>query len=88
MKHSKILICGIHGDIVGLGVTILPLFDVIISSESTTFATTYGKYGCMPEGLSIVRPGQFLHKAFVRIFNLIKVNYFFFNNYFFLLQND
>lgn len=50
----------------------LPLFDVIIASESTTFAAPYGKLGCIPEGITFVKPSQFLHKALVSL--LIKDN--------------
>lgn len=63
--RSKLLIAGLHGDVVGLGVMILPLFDIIIANESTTLSTPYGKLGCIPEATTFLNSGNFLHKALV-----------------------
>nr|XP_023020479.1 titin [Leptinotarsa decemlineata] len=48
-NFPKILIAGVQGDCVGLGVTMLPLFDMIIASDKATFSTTYARLGCLPE---------------------------------------
>nr|XP_019562557.2 flocculation protein FLO11 isoform X3 [Aedes albopictus] len=50
---SKPLVAAIHGDMVGLGVTMLPLFDVVIAQDSSTFQTPYGILGHLPEAMKI-----------------------------------
>lgn len=50
---NKPLVAAIHGDMVGLGVTMLPLFDVVIAQDSSTFQTPYGILGHLPEAMKI-----------------------------------
>ncbi|XP_059615256.1 uncharacterized protein LOC132260884 isoform X2 [Phlebotomus argentipes] len=45
----KPLLAGVHGTASDLGVTMLPLFDVVLSSEAATFRTNYAKIGQIPE---------------------------------------
>ncbi|XP_055911338.1 proteoglycan 4 [Eupeodes corollae] len=52
-KFSKPLIAGVNGANSGLGVTMLPLFDVVIGSDKGTYETPYAKIGQIPEGYFI-----------------------------------
>lgn len=51
---EKILAVGVQGPAVGLGVAMLPLFDVIIASDKANFCIPCGKFGLVPEGLSVL----------------------------------
>lgn len=53
-KFPKVLAAGIHGDSFGIGVTMLPLFDMIISHEDATFTIPNAKLGCIAEGGSLL----------------------------------
>lgn len=53
-SFPKPLLAGIQGTCSGLGVTMLPLFDVVISSDKSTFDTNYAKIGQIPEGHCIL----------------------------------
>ncbi|KAK9887100.1 hypothetical protein WA026_020044 [Henosepilachna vigintioctopunctata] len=49
LHFPKVLVAGIRGDCVGFGVTMLPLFDMIVASDSASFCSPYAKLGCAPE---------------------------------------
>ena len=50
----KPLIAGVHGPAMGLGVTILPLFDMVFASDKATFYTPYARLGQAPEGGAVL----------------------------------
>lgn len=56
-EFTKILIAGVHGSAVGLGVTMLPFFDIVFASDKATFHTPYARLGQIPEaGATITLP--------------------------------
>lgn len=65
-RCQKLLMCGLHGDVAGLGVTMLPLFDVVVASDSATFSAPYAQLGCVPEGVSLLHAHRSVSKALVR----------------------
>ncbi|XP_025832830.1 E3 ubiquitin-protein ligase RBBP6 isoform X2 [Agrilus planipennis] len=46
----KLLVAGINGDAMGLAVTMLPLFDIVLASDSAMFSAPYASLGCTLEG--------------------------------------
>uniref|UniRef100_A0A8D8E3A6 Chromodomain Y-like protein n=1 Tax=Culex pipiens TaxID=7175 RepID=A0A8D8E3A6_CULPI len=50
---NKPLVAAVHGDLLGLGVTILPLFEVVVAQDTTTFSTPYGIFGHLPEAMKL-----------------------------------
>ncbi|CAM1304042.1 Uncharacterised protein g3664 [Pycnogonum litorale] len=50
LNFPKPVIAGVNGSAVGLGVTILPLCDLIYASDKATFYTPYSKFSQVPEG--------------------------------------
>ena len=67
---SKPLVAAIHGDMVGLGVTMLPLFDVVIAQDSSTFQTPYGILGHLPEAMKIFTSTKNLKPRAVSVFRV------------------
>ncbi|XP_012273481.1 titin [Orussus abietinus] len=60
---NKPIVAGVQGAAVGLGVTILPLFDLVIASDKATFSTPYGKLGQIAEGAAIFTLSHILGNA-------------------------
>lgn len=54
LTFPKPLLAGVIGSCSGIGVTMLPLFDVVIASDKSTFETPYAKIGQLPEGNCIL----------------------------------
>lgn len=50
---NKPLVAAVHGDLLGMGVTILPLFDVVIAQDTSTFLTPYAVLGYLPEAMKL-----------------------------------
>ncbi|XP_015608329.1 uncharacterized protein LOC107274086 isoform X2 [Cephus cinctus] len=61
---NKPIVAGVQGAAVGLGVTMLPLFDLVIASDKATFSTPYGKLGQIAEGAAIFTLSHTLGSAF------------------------
>lgn len=69
-KFQKILIAGVHGHTVGIGVTILPLFDIVYATNKASFATPYANIGQVPEnGAAFVKSNKLSH----RLVSLLKI---------------
>lgn len=60
----------VQGAAVGLGVTILPLFDLVIASDKATFSTPYGELGQVAEGVSVMSVAGKLGSLFVSFANI------------------
>lgn len=63
---------GVQGAAVGLGVTMLPLFDLVIASDKATFSTPYGKLGQIAEGAAVYTLSHILGSAIVGVSNIFK----------------
>ncbi|XP_015428908.1 PREDICTED: serine-rich adhesin for platelets [Dufourea novaeangliae] len=60
---NKPIVAGVQGAAVGLGVTMLPLFDLVIASDKATFSTPYGKLGQIAEGAAVFTLSHILGSA-------------------------
>nr|XP_018909034.1 PREDICTED: serine/arginine repetitive matrix protein 1 [Bemisia tabaci]XP_018909036.1 PREDICTED: serine/arginine repetitive matrix protein 1 [Bemisia tabaci] len=60
---NKLLIAGVHGPAVGLGVMMLPYFDMVFASDKATFYTPYTKLGQIPEGAPALTMSHMLSNA-------------------------
>lgn len=60
---NKPLIAGVHGAAVGLGVTMLPFFDMVFASDKATFHTPYARLGQVPEGAATLTLPHMLGNA-------------------------
>ncbi|KAK5640027.1 hypothetical protein RI129_010838 [Pyrocoelia pectoralis] len=62
-QFPKLLVAGVHGSAMGLGVTMLPLFDMVFASDSATFSTPYAALGCAAEGAALLTAPHSMHAA-------------------------
>ena len=63
---KKPLVAGVSGRVQGIGVTILPIFDLVLAAYDTTFETAYAKIGQIPEGATILNLTTKLNQNVVR----------------------
>lgn len=49
ITFGKPIIVAVKGEVLDFGVTQLPLYDIVVSSETATFQTTYTQRGQLPE---------------------------------------
>ncbi|XP_076263936.1 HP1 and insulator partner protein 1 isoform X2 [Rhynchophorus ferrugineus] len=56
LHFPKILVAGIEGQCVGLAVTILPLFDIVIASDTASFSTPYSSLATIAECAFLLSP--------------------------------
>ena len=50
LASSKILVAAVNGKASGLGVTMLPYFDLVYASDKAEFSMEYARLGQIPEG--------------------------------------
>jgi len=50
LSSTKILVAAVNGKTSGLGVTMLPYFDLVYASDKAEFSTEYARLGQIPEG--------------------------------------
>uniref|UniRef100_A0A182R341 Uncharacterized protein n=1 Tax=Anopheles funestus TaxID=62324 RepID=A0A182R341_ANOFN len=51
ITFSKPIVAAVHGDVLGMGVTVLPMFDLVVAQMGSSFTAPYGHFGYLPEGL-------------------------------------
>lgn len=67
---NKPIVAGVQGAAIGLGVTMLPLFDLVIASDKATFYTPYGKLGQIAEGAAVFTLSHILGSAIVSLLTI------------------
>ncbi|KAK4297586.1 hypothetical protein Pmani_030015 [Petrolisthes manimaculis] len=50
VQFPKAIVAGVNGNAMGLGVTMLPLFDMVIANDKAEFYLPYATLGQVPEG--------------------------------------
>lgn len=88
VTFPKPLIAGVIGSCSGIGVTMLPAFDAVVSSDKSTFETAYAKIGQIPEGNCLLTSTTNVRHSFVSwwwnayfsfVFKKLYFNVFFFH---------
>merc|ERR1712059_68412 len=51
---ERLVLAAVNGSAIGLGMTILPLFDIVYASDKANFSTFYSRLGQIPEGAASV----------------------------------
>lgn len=54
IKFPKPLVAAVQGNVSGLGVMLIPFFDITICSDKSCFETSYTRSGQFPEGYSLL----------------------------------
>ncbi|KAF5278503.1 hypothetical protein FQR65_LT15674 [Abscondita terminalis] len=62
-NFPKILVAGVHGHTVGLGVTMLMLFDMVLASDTATFNTPFAALGSAAEGGVLLTFARVMHST-------------------------
>ncbi|XP_035916780.1 titin [Anopheles stephensi] len=57
---TKPIVAAVHGDVLGMGVTILPLFDLVVAQMGSSYTAPYGHFGYLPEGIGAFTNGRTL----------------------------
>ena len=52
LSTSKILVAAVNGKAVGLGVTLLPYFDMVYINDKAEFSMDYARLGQIPDGFA------------------------------------
>lgn len=78
-KFTKPLVAGVRGSVKEIGLTILPLFDFVITDSSASFEASYCKIGQIPEGFSVMNLSNKIPQSLVSFSRTQKFDYFFFN---------
>jgi len=58
INFPKLLVAAVNGSATGLGMTMLPLFDIVYANDKATFSTFYSRLGQIPEGAASVNFNQ------------------------------
>jgi chromodomain protein Y len=53
-SFPKLLVAAVNGAAVGLGVTLLPLFDIVYANDKAQFSSYYSRLGQVPEACASV----------------------------------
>lgn len=69
---NKPIVAGVQGAAVGLGVTMLPLFDLVIASDKATFCTPYAKLGQIAEGAAVYTLSHVLGSPVVSLMRFLR----------------
>ena len=56
LSSTKVLVAAVNGKAVGLGVALLPYFDIVYASDKAEFSTDYVRLGQMPDGFAAHTP--------------------------------
>lgn len=63
----KVIVCGLKGMVSGIGVSMLPLFDVVIAESSTKFSLAHSMIGSNVEGISILQASNKINANIVSV---------------------
>lgn len=81
VQFPKPIVAGVNGNAMGLGVTMLPLFDLVIANDKAEFYLPYAKLGQVPEGGATYTFPYLFGKLPVSLGQAVVVVYFFLANF-------
>lgn len=73
LGYKKLLVAAVNGHAHGLGVTLLPLFDIVYANDKALFTTDYAKIGQIPEAFASVTMAGTGHHSLSEMFLLGRV---------------